>query len=245
MKTALYTERTHVLIVEDDIYLAEGIKMNLKMAGLDAECVYNLEGAAAYLDGRQWDLVLADINLPDGEGTELIGRIRLKEKIPVIFLTARDSDEDVIRGFEAGADDYITKPFNVQILIQRIRAVLRRYKGAGTTTESDRAEQTGSVRQIGNLRIDLDGHEVRRNGEVITLTRTEFRILSIFCENPGIVLTREVLLEALWDKDGNFVDEHNLTVFVSRLRTKISDEKYSYIKTVYGTGYRWIGEGEA
>ena len=139
----------------------------------------------------------------------------------------------MIRGFEAGADDYITKPFNIKILMQRMEAILRRC----------RKEEKNMVYCCKNLQVDFASMTVRKGGKPLTLTPTEFKLLQAFCRNPGQVLTREMLLDKLWDSEGNFVDEHTLTINISRLRSKISDEKNSYIKTIYGMGYQWT-EGE-
>lgn len=222
-----------VLVIEDDVALAEGLKLNLELAGYLPDVVYGVKEAERFLDECQVDLLLLDVNLPDGNGVVFARELRGRMDIPIIFLTARDLDEDMIVGFQAGADDYITKPFNVQVLIQRVNAVLRRYQAV---------QEEAARLSVGNLVIDFESYTVMKNGDVLSLTPTEFKLLVKFCQNPGIVLTRQVLLDELWDKEENYVDEHTLTIFVSRLRSKISDETYSYIKTVYGTGYRWIGE---
>ena len=227
-----------ILIIEDDDILARGVKFNLELAGFFADTASDLKEAKRKLDdvrgtGSGWQLMIIDVNLPDGDGFAFAGSLRKERDIPVIFLTARDLDEDVMRGFEAGADDYITKPFNVQILVQRVRAVLNRYRAGN--------EKKGRLK-TGNLEIDFKSWQVWKRGEELTLTPTEFKLLKKFCDNPGIVLTRTVLLEALWDKDGNYVDEHTLTIFISRLRSKLADGVHTYIRTIYGTGYQWTGE---
>lgn len=221
-----------ILITEDDAVLAEGVKMNLELSGFTVLTAYNIEEARNRLEEGNIGLLILDVNLPDGDGVEFARNLRTRQKLPIIFLTARDMDEDMIAGFQAGADDYITKPFNIQVLIQRVGAVLRRYQPA---------EEETKAMKVGNLVIDFESYTVRKQGEMLSLTPTEFKLLAKFCQNPGIVLTRQVLLETIWDKEENYVDEHTLTIFVSRLRGKISDEKFTYIKTVYGTGYRWIG----
>ena len=223
-----------ILIIEDDDILAEGVRFNLSLAGFSASCVPDLKGAEKALRDGKWDLLLLDVNLPDGDGLAFAAWLRGGvSEISVIFLTAKDMDEDMMRGFAAGADDYITKPFNVQILIQRVKAVLNRYHAGKRKEECLRA---------GSLEIDLRSWQVRKNGEAVPLTPTEFRLLKKFCENPGIVLTRDVLLEEMWDSEGKDVDEHTLTIFISRLRSKLADENDTYIRTVYGIGYQWIGE---
>lgn len=231
-----------ILIIEDDDVLAQGVKFNLELAGFSADMASDLEEAKKKLyaapqtgagSEEGWQLLILDVNLPDGDGFSFAGSLRKEREIPVIFLTARDLDEDMMRGFEIGADDYITKPFNVLILVQRVRAVLKRYHAGSRKRERVKT---------GNLEIDFQSWQVWKSGVELTLTPTEFRLLKKFCDNPGIVLTRRVLLETMWDKEENFVDEHTLTMFVSRLRSKISDEEHSYIRTVYGTGYQWMGK---
>lgn len=225
-----------ILITEDDTVLAEGVKINLELSGFSVLIAHNIEEAKGYLTADtqtgQFSLLILDVNLPDGDGIRFAREIRASLSIPIIFLTAKDMDEDMIAGFQAGADDYITKPFNVQVLLQRVHAVLRRYQTA---------EDEAKSMKVGNLVIDFESYTVEKNGKMISLTPTDFKLLVKLCQNPGTVLTRQVLLEELWDKDENYVDEHTLTIFVSRLRGKISDEEFTYIKTVYGTGYRWIG----
>ena len=231
-----------ILIIEDDDVLAQGVKFNLELAVFSADMASDLEEAKKKLyaapqtgagSEEGWQLLILDVNLPDGDGFSFAGSLRKEREIPVIFLTARDLDEDMMRGFEIGADDYITKPFNVLILVQRVRAVLKRYHAGSRKRERVKT---------GNLEIDFQSWQVWKSGVELTLTPTEFRLLKKFCDNPGIVLTRRVLLETMWDKEENFVDEHTLTMFVSRLRSKISDEEHSYIRTVYGTGYQWMGK---
>ncbi|MCU6746183.1 MULTISPECIES: response regulator transcription factor [Lachnospiraceae] len=223
-------EPERILLIEDDEILAQGVKLNLSLAGFAAETANTLKEGEKRLLEEEWDLLLLDVNLPDGDGFSFAGRIRKQQDIPIIFLTAKDMDTDMMTGFENGADDYVTKPFHVQILIQRIRAVLNRYT-AGKRQESRK--------KAGNLEVDLKAYKVWKKGEELILTPTEFKLLRKFLENPDIVLTRGVLLEELWDKEGDFVDEHTLTIFVSRLRSKIADEEYQYIQTIYGTGYQW------
>ena len=231
-----------ILIIEDDDILAQGVKFNLELAGFFADTASDLKEAKRKLDdvqetgtgyGTEWQLLILDVNLPDGDGFVFADSLRKEYDIPVIFLTARDLDEDMMWGFETGADDYITKPFNVQILVQRVRAVLNRYRAGNEKKERIKA---------GNLEIDFQSWQVWKNGDELTLTPTEFKLLKKFCDNPGIVLTRAVLLEALWDKEENYVDEHTLTIFISRLRSKIADRDHAYIRTIYGTGYQWTGE---
>ena len=227
----------YILILEDDADLAAGMEMALMSDDFSFTICSTIKEAEEKFRQQTFDLLILDVNLPDGDGLSFARRVRKKGNLPVIFLTAKDMDEDVMRGFETGADDYVTKPFNVQILIQRVRAVLGRYR-AGTGGNGNGKTMV----RTGNLEIDFDSWMVRKNGEELILTPTEFRLLKKFCENQGIVLTREILMEELWDREGNYVDEHTLTIFISRLRSKIADDTYTYIKTIYGTGYKWIGD---
>lgn len=224
----------NILIIEDDEMLNGGLCFNLQRAGLHPVPAYNLRQARAYMKEQEFQMFLLDVNLPDGDGFHFSEEIRSGSSAPIVFLTAHDMDEDMIRGFEAGADDYITKPFNIRIVLQRIQAILRR-------CESAKEEQ---VHRCGSLEVDLENRTVSKNGEVLTLTPTEFKLLQVFIRNPGQVLTRQVLLDKLWDQDGNFVDEHTLTINISRLRGKIEDDNNSYIKTVYGMGYQWMEENK-
>lgn len=219
----------NILIIEDDEMLNDGLCFNLQRAGFHPVPAYNLKLARTYMKEQDFQLFILDVNLPDGDGFHFSGEIREKSKAPIVFLTAHDMDEDMIRGFEAGADDYITKPFNIRIVLQRIQAILRR-------CETVKEEQ---IYRCGSLEADLDNRTVLKNGELLTLTPTEFKLLHVFLKNQGQVLTRQVLLDKLWDQDGNFVDEHTLTINISRLRGKLADGNHSYIKTVYGMGYQW------
>lgn len=223
-----------ILVVEDDEMLGAGLCYNLELEGFKTTLVQNFEEAGKRMEENSWDMVILDVNLPDDDGFSLAKKIRLKARTPLIFLTACDLDDDILKGFELGADDYITKPFNIKIVIKRINAVFRR-------TEVSRKE----LFICGNLEIDFEKRTATKNKKPLVLTPTEFKLLQLFCKNPGKVLTRKMLLESLWDNEGNFVDEHTLTINVSRLRSKISDDTYAYIKTIYGMGYEWTGEKDA
>ena len=222
-----------ILVVEDDEMLGASLCYNLELEGFKTTLVQSFEEAGKKIEEKSWEMVILDVNLPDGDGFSL-AKIRLKDRTPLIFLTACDLDDDILKGFELGADDYITKPFNIKIVIKRINAVFRR-------TEVSRKE----LFICGNLEIDFEKRTATKNEKPLVLTPTEFKLLQLFCKNPGKVLTRKMLLESLWDNEGNFVDEHTLTINVSRLRSKISDDTFAYIKTIYGMGYEWTGEKDA
>ena len=171
-----------------------------------------------------------DVNLPDGEGFGLCRWMKRQKDVPVIFLTARDLEEDVLSGYDLGAEDYVTKPFSMKILLRKIEVILKR-----TRTESETAFHDGY------LEVDLCNARVCAGGKECSVTPTELRLLREFILNKGQLLTYNILLEHLWDSGGQFVDRHTLAVNVNRLRGKIEDEEHKYISNVYGMGYQWIG----
>ncbi len=218
-----------ILIVEDDTALRTGLTFDLKAEGYRVLTVENGKTALSMIENSV-ELVLLDVNLPDMDGYAVCRKIKAAFNIPVIFLTARDMEQEQIQGFECGADDYVTKPFSNQLLRKRIAAVLKRYGGGNSMYEDD------------YLKVDFDRFTASIEGKSITFTPTEYRLLKIFMSNAGNVLTRQLLLEKLWDNEGNYVDEHALTVNINRLRGKIESRGHSYIKTVYGIGYIWSGD---
>ena len=216
---------SRILVIEDDQLLNGGLCFNLQNAGYETMPVYALKNAYPVVKSQKFDLMLLDVNLPDGNGFDFAREIQGFNQKPLIFLTAHELDKEVMEGFSAGADDYITKPFNIQI------AVLRRTMG----------KKEEHLYRCGNLVIDFETRTVTKSGEKLSLTPTEFKLLYVFVKNENMALTRNLLLEKLWDSEGNFVDEHTLTINISRLRAKIKDAQYKYIKTLYGMGYQWIG----
>lgn len=224
----------NILIVEDDVMLNSGLCYNLQLDKYKTLSAHNAAEALEQIKSHTLDLAVLDINLPDKDGFDLCKQIKTVQDIPVIFLTARDLESDVMKGFELGADDYITKPFNINIFRKKVAVVLRRFgnqKGENIYTD-------------GKLTIDFEKLTTAINGESTILTSTECRLLKIFISNSNSVLTRQTLLEKLWDNEGNFVDEHVLTVYINRLRNKIESGEQKYIKTVYGMGYMWVGDKE-
>ncbi len=218
-----------ILIVEDDRELNQGLSYALKKENYSTISVYSLEEAKNTYLGKSIDMILVDVNLPDGEGYELCRWVKERRELPVLFLTARDLEEDALRGYELGADDYITKPFSVNILLKKIGVFLKTTENPGKNIYDD-----------GFLKINFDRAKVEVAGEECTVTPTEFRMLRLFTENGGQLLTYSVLLERLWDSGGQFVDKHALAVNVNRLRKKIEDEEHKYISNVYGMGYQWL-----
>ena len=222
-----------ILIVEDDVLLNKTLAYNLISDGWEVTPALKAKTAASLLAGRSYDLVLLDVNLPDGNGYDLCGLIKPGHPdTVVIFLTANDQESDQIRGYEAGAVDYITKPFSIGALQRKIRAMfamLEHHKPAKDLYDD------------GRLFLDFSEQSAALNGKPITLSSMEYKMLYLFCKNPRQVLTRQRLLERLWDVDEKFVDEHTLTTSISRIRGKIEAEGDTYIKTIYGIGYQWTG----
>ncbi|WP_304634983.1 response regulator transcription factor [uncultured Oscillibacter sp.] len=222
-----------ILIVEDDALLNKTLAYNLSSDDWDVTPALNARTAADLLAGRSYDLVLLDINLPDGNGYDLCGLIKPEHPdTVVIFLTANDQESDQLRGYEAGAVDYITKPFSIGALQRKIRAMfamLEHHKPAKDLYDD------------GRLFLDFSEQSAALNGKALTLSSMEYKMLYLFCKNPRQVLTRQRLLEQLWDVDEKFVDEHTLTTSISRIRGKIEAEGDPYIKTIYGIGYQWTG----
>lgn len=223
----------NLLVVEDDQLLNHTLCYNLTAAGYTADSVLTKAEAARSIQRQDYDLIVLDVNLPDGSGFELCEEI--KKGCPnsaVIFLTARDMESDQLRGFELGADDYVTKPFPISVFLKKIAVVLdrRRWQSGGGDWYDD-----------GTLRVNFTELTASLSGEPVAFTPLEYRLLKIFTQNSGAVLTRQILLERHWDADGNFADEHALTAAVSRIRGKLETSGMQYIKTVYGMGYMWIG----
>lgn len=221
-----------ILVVEDDRLLNNTLCYNLSTTGYSVDAAMTKAVATQFIIKHNYDLIVLDINLPDGNGFDLCHEV--KKRCPdtaVIFLTARDMESDQLRGFELGADDYVTKPFPISVFQKKVAALLNRI------TKQNR----GDCYDDGNLFINFSEMTAMLAGQNVLFTPMEYRILKVLVKNPQNVLTRQVLLEKLWDIDGNFVDEHALTSAMSRLRTKIEVDDFQYIKTVYGMGYMWIG----
>ena len=221
-----------LLVVEDDRLLNNTLCYNLSAAGYTVDAAMTKSAADDLCKAQDYDLIVLDVNLPDGNGFELCRKI--KERRPdtaVIFLTANDMESDMLKGSELGADDYVTKPFPISVFRKKVSALLARI----------RKPTGGDCYTDGTLSINFSELTAALAGKSVIFTPLEYRLLKVLVRNPKIVLTRQVLLEKLWDADENFVDEHNLTVAISRIRGKIETDGLQYIKTVYGMGYMWIG----
>ncbi|KPI52032.1 transcriptional regulator [Clostridioides difficile] len=221
-----------ILIVEDDTILNKTLSYNLTEDGYLITSKFTAISALKSIMEYKFDLIILDVNLPDKSGFELCKEIKMNCDIPIIFLTANDMEYDMIKGYELGALDYITKPFNINVFKQKVKALLNHIT---IKTKQDCYDD-------GYLEINFSELSANINGNQIIFTPLEFRTLKLFTENPKNILTRKILLEKLWDIDANFVDEHTLTSVISRIRSKIEKDDFQYIKTVYGMGYMWLGE---
>ncbi len=212
-----------ILLVEDDAFLRDGLCEMLSKEGYGVTVVSTiLDARSKITDG--FNLVILDVMLPDGNGFDFCTEIRESgNNIPILFLTACDDEIQIVRGLDAGADDYVTKPFKLLELMSRVRALLRR-------------NVTNNIIQSSDIAVDTRNMTVKKNGEIIFVTKTEFQILSTLIRNNGIIVTRAVLLRSIWDDNGDFIDDNTLSVHISRLREKIGAE---HIKTIRGVGYRW------
>lgn len=219
---------SNILIIEDDRVLNRGVTFALKKDGHNVISAYSKKEGMQEILNNKIDLLLLDINLPDGNGVDFCKEIREKVNFPIVFFTANDTEEDMVKGFESGCDDYIAKPFSVEVLKHKVNAILRRKD----TLSKD-------IFQYKDLKIDFDRMAVLIADKEINLTATEYKLLELLAKNKGRVVTKEILLEKLWDNNGNFVDENTLSVNIRRLRKKLeSDTKNpQYIITVFGIGY--------
>lgn len=221
-----------ILVVEDDRLLNSTLCYNLTTVGYQVDAALTKADAIGQTEKQNYELIVLDINLPDGNGFDFCREI--KERRPdtaVIFLTANDMESDMLKGFELGADDYVTKPFPISVFQKKVSALLSRI-----TRQSG-----GDFYDDGNLLINFSELTAALSGQAVTFTPLEYRLLKVLTSNSKQVLTRGQLLEKLWDAEENYVDEHALTSAISRIRGKIEVNGYQYIKTVYGMGYMWIG----
>lgn len=220
----------NILLVEDDVTLANGIRLALQNSSLQITLRHTLIESRNVFDHDSFDLLILDINLPDGSGLDLLNEVRKTSAVPIILLTANDMEMDIVTGLESGADDYITKPFSLAVLRARVNAQLRRSISAKP-----------ACTEIDDFQFDFDRMEFRKNGQLIDLSKTEQKLLRILIENRGQILPRATLVDRIWTDGAEYVDENALSVTVKRLRDKLEDTPSSpkYLKTVYGIGYTW------
>ena len=216
----------NILIIEDDRMLNKGVAFALKKDGYNTMCAYTKEEGKKLIQQNEVDFLLLDIGLPDGSGLDLCNEIKEKIDFPIVFFTANDTEEDMIKGFESGCDDYISKPFSIEVLKFKINAILKR---------SDIHSKKLFVYK--DLKIDFEAKRVYKRNEEIRLSATEYKLLCYLIQHKGTVVTKAMLLENLWDKDGNFIDDNTLRVNIKRLREKLRDDNQEYVVTVFGIGY--------
>lgn len=217
-----------ILLVEDNETIILGLEYLFKEEGFEYSIVKNKRDTLGILDKENFDIILLDISLPDGNGFDICKYVKNKKNIPVIFLTAKDEEKDVVLGFDLGADDYIIKPFRNRELISRIQNILRRKGNLGNSLIAQ------------NIKIDLSLGKVYKDNEEIILTKLEYKILVNLLSNQKRLITREEILNDIWDVAGNFVNDNTLTVYIKRIREKIGDKDGKIIQTVRGLGYRII-----
>lgn len=219
-----------ILIIEDDKALSSGIALALQSGEISICPRYNIQSAKIQLSNEDFDLLILDINLPDGNGLDLLHEVKRTSATPVILLTANDMETDIVAGLEMGADDYITKPFSLAVLRARVNTQLRKRE----------ASRTGRFGQD-DFVFDFEQMEYFKSGKAIELSKTEQKLLKILTDNKGTILRRSVLVDRIWTDGAEYVDENALSVTLKRLRDKLEDTpaKPQYIKTVYGIGYTW------
>lgn len=221
----------HIFLLEDDETLGRGISMALTGPEASVVCRPSLTKAREALAEERFDLLILDVNLPDGSGLDLLRQVRAAgDATPVILLTANDLELDEVTGLEAGADDYITKPFSLAVLRARVNAQLRRG-----------APQVSSPLSMGPFAFDFEQMDFRRDGRLVELSKTEQKLLRVLVENRGHAVPRATLVDRVWTDGAEFVEENALSVTVKRLRSKLEADssRPEYLKTVYGIGYTW------
>lgn len=233
-----------VLIAEDDPIIVEGLKIAFSQEGYEVEAYGDMNSAIEAIKEKvHFDVCLLDISLPDGDGYQICKVIREKSDVPIIFLTAFDDEVHTVLGFENEADDYIAKPFRIRELLARMKAVLRRRGGSSSGADASGAKQdeAQNLIEIGRNTLDIRSGRIMRGGEEIFLSAAEYRLLLTFVRNRGQLLTRQQILNNMWDSAGDFVNDNTLTVYVKRLRKKLEQEgDEPVIQTVRGMGYRMV-----
>ena len=219
----------NIFLLEDDEAIGIALTYSLQSEGYEVMLAKSIREAKSVIDNNTFSLYLLDLTLPDGSGYDICKTVKEQGDYPVIFLTAYDDEANVVMGFDLGADDYIAKPFRLKELLARIKSVLRRYS----------KETADGIINIQNIRVNTNEARVFKNDEEVILTAMEYRLLLTMLNNRGMVLTRNKLLEDIWDIEGDFVNDNTLTVYIKRLRNKIEDEpaEPKIIKTVRGMGY--------
>ena len=223
---------SRILLLEDDLSLINGLSFALHKQGYELEIARTIREADAAWGNGKYDLLILDVTLPDGSGFEICEKVRRTSTVPIVFLTASDEEVNIIMGLDMGGDDYITKPFKLGVLLSRINALLRRAGDFG---------QTDTEIHSNGLTVLIMQGKVYKNGEPLDLTAGEYKLLCLFMQNPGTVLSKGQILEKLWDKEGNYIDNNTLNVYIRRLRTKVENNPSDpqMILTVRRMGYKW------
>ena len=221
-----------ILLLEDDLSLINGLSFAFKKQGFEADVARTIKDADNLWGDGKYDLLVLDVSLPDGSGFDFCRNVRQVSKVPIIFLTASDEETSIIMGLDIGGDDYITKPFKLGVLVSRINALLRRAKDF---------DSANTELQSNGIKVLLVQGQAYKNGELLDLTAGEYKLLCLFMQNPNAVLSKEQILDKLWDCEGNYIDNSTLTVYIRRLRTKIEDNpgEPQMLLTVRRMGYKW------
>ena len=213
-----------ILLLEDDVMIASGVKYALENEGYEVEHAKDVSTAKNLISGSAFSLAIIDMQLPDGKGFK-ISSILTDKNVPVIFLTVVDDEDQIVKAFDEGAEDYIVKPFRIRELLARVKRTLEHHQGASS-----------KLITVGKTQIDTEAGKVYADGKLVELTALEYRVLLIFAANKGTLLTRSQILDKIWDMDGNFVEDNTLTVYIKRIREKLGDA--INIETLRGIGYR-------
>lgn len=223
---------SRILLLEDDLSLVSGLTFAFQKQGFELDAARTLREAGSFWADGKYDLLVLDVSLPDGSGFEFCQKVRQVSKVPVIFLTASDEEINIIMGLDIGGDDYITKPFKLGVLMSRVNALLRRARDFGAA-DTELASN--------GIKVLLLQGQAFKNGELLELTTAEYKLLCLFMQNPNAVLSKEQILNRLWDCEGNYIDNNTLTVYVRRLRIKVEDNpsEPQMLVTVRRMGYKW------
>lgn len=221
-----------ILLLEDDLSLITGLTFALKKVGYELDVVRTIKEAEDICISKRYDLLILDVTLPDGSGFEICKKVRQFSKVPILFLTASDEEINIIMGLDIGGDDYITKPFKLAVLMSKINALLRRVNNFNSTDTELNSN---------NIKVLLLQCQVYKSGILLDLTAAEYKLLCFFMKNPNRILSKEQILNQLWDNEGSYVDSNTLTVYIRRLRIKIEDNpsEPKMLLTVRRMGYKW------
>ena len=223
---------SRILLLEDDLSLVNGLSLAFKKQGFELDIARTMKEAGSIWPKGRYDLLVLDVSLPGGSGFDFCRIVRQTSKVPIIFLTASDEEMSIITGLDIGGDDYITKPFKLGVLLSRIQALLRRAKDfAAAETEL----------QSNGICVHLLKGQAYKNGGLLDLTAGEYKLLCLLMQNPGAILSKEKILDKLWDCEGSFIDNNTLTVYIRRLRMKVEDNpsEPKMILTIRRMGYKW------